>query len=59
MHVMSWGIQPGDKLYIAGSPSKKVIFCLKEEQLRSLIEKLTGEVETANELISHADKLED
>ena len=44
-------IAVGDKLYIAGSPSKKVFFCLKEEQLRSLIESLTSDLEAANELI--------
>lgn len=41
------GLQPGDKLYIAGSPSKKVLFCLMEEQLEQLIQKLTGDVENA------------
>ncbi len=50
------GIEPGDKLYIAGSPSKKVLFCLKEEQLRSLIEKITGDVDAAKELIENSKK---
>jgi len=46
-------IEPGDKLYIAGSPEKKVLFCLKEEQLRSLVEKLTSDMETASQLINN------
>ncbi len=50
------GIEPGDKLYIAGSPSKKVIFCLKEEQLRALIEHLTGDVDAAKALINQSNK---
>lgn len=50
------GIETGDKLYIAGSASKKVLFCLKEEQLRELIEKLTGDVEAAQELINTSKK---
>lgn len=37
------GLQPGDKLYIAGSASKKVLFCLGEEQLEHLINRLTNE----------------
>ncbi len=47
------GIAPGDKLYIAGSPEKKVFFCLKEEQLRMLIEQLTNDAEAASELINN------
>ena len=46
-------IEPGDKLYIAGSPEKKVLFCLKEEQLRALIEQLTSQAEAASELINN------
>lgn len=48
------GIEPGDRLYIAGSPSKKVLFCLKEEQLRELVDKLTSRVEAVNEFIAEA-----
>lgn len=47
-------IEPGDKLYIAGSPEKKVLFCLKEEQLRELVEQLTSDVEAATQLINNA-----
>ena len=48
------GIQPGDKLYIAGSVSKKALFCLKEEQLRELVDKLTNNIEAASEFIAEA-----
>ena len=50
------GLKPGDKLYIAGSPEKKVLFCLQEEQLRTLIEKLTGDVENADNVIQNLKK---
>jgi AbrB family looped-hinge helix DNA binding protein len=46
-------IAPGDKLYIAGSPEKKVLFCLKEDQLRALVEQLTSDVEAANQIINN------
>lgn len=45
-------IEPGDKLYIAGSVERKVLFCLKEEQLRALVEQLTSEAEAANKILS-------
>lgn len=45
------GIVPGDKLYIAGSTEKKVLFCLKEEQLQALIEHLTGNLENTKTII--------
>lgn len=45
-------IEPGDKLYIAGSPEKKVLFCLQEDQLRALVEQLTSDMETASQLIN-------
>lgn len=48
------GIEPGDKLYIAGSSSKKVLFCLKEEQFHELVAKLTDGVEAANDFIKKA-----
>lgn len=46
-------IAPGDKLYIAGSPEKKVLFCLQEDQLRVLVEQLTSDMEAANQLINN------
>ncbi len=39
------GLQPGDRLYIAGSSSKKVLFCVKEDQFEHLLQKLTGDDE--------------
>ncbi len=52
------GLKPGDKLYIAGSPSKKVLFCLGEDQLREMIATLTSTVEAANDLIHKSNKNE-
>lgn len=49
-------IQPGDKLYIAGSLEKRVLFCLKEEQLEELIQKLTDDAESAKNLIESLKK---
>ena len=49
-------IKPGDKLYIAGSPSKKVLFCLKEDQLREMIERFTDDVENAKNIINNLSK---
>jgi AbrB family looped-hinge helix DNA binding protein len=49
-------INPGDKLYIAGSVEKKVLFCLKEEQLQHLISKLTDDAESAQNLINNLKK---
>ncbi len=48
------GLQAGDKLYIAGSVSKKVLFCLREEQLEALIAKITSDAEAAKEILSNA-----
>lgn len=49
-------LQPGDKLYIAGSPEKQVLFCLKEEQLTQLIEKITSDAQNAKNLIENLKK---
>lgn len=51
-------IEPGDKLYIAGSPERKVLFCLKEDQLRALVEQLTSDMEAANQLINNTKQYE-
>ena len=48
------GIAPGDKLYIAGSSSKKVLFCLKEEQFYEMLNTLTEHVDSANRFIATA-----
>ena len=39
-------------MYIAGSPEKKVLFCLKEEQLQRLIEHLTEDAQGARDYIN-------
>lgn len=44
-------LKTGDKLYIAGSPSKKVLFCLKEDQLQQFIEHITADMENAKSLL--------
>ncbi len=46
------GIEPGDRMYIAGSPEKKVLFCLKEEQLQRLVEHLTEDAQGARDYIN-------
>lgn len=53
------GLEPGDKLYIAGSPSKKVLFCLGEDQLREMIAKITGTIDAANELIDKSNNIKE
>lgn len=49
-------LKPGDKLYIAGSASKKVLFCLGEEQLQHFIAKLTGDVEQVKQTLEDLKK---
>ncbi len=39
------GIQPGDRLYVVGSTSKKFVGFIKEEQLRQIVEHITDNVE--------------
>ena len=39
-------IEPGDKLYVIGSPSKEFLGFLKEEQLRRMISHLTDNIES-------------
>lgn len=50
------GIAPGDKLYIAGSLSSRTLFCLKEEQLRELVDRLTQNVDAVNQIIAQNKK---
>ena len=50
------GLEPGDRLYIAGSPSNKVLFCLKEEQLRAHVAKMTGSLDAVTEALNNSDK---
>ena len=45
------GIQTGDRLYVMGSPSKKWLGLLKEEQLRELLDHLTDNIEQYKDLL--------
>lgn len=38
-------IKTGDRLYVVGSPQKKFVGFIKEEQLRELVEHITDNVE--------------
>lgn len=38
-------IQPGDKLYVVGSTTKKFVGFIKEEQLRQIVDHITDNVE--------------
>jgi len=44
-------IQSGDRLYVMGSPSKKWLGLLKEEQLRELLDHLTENIEQYKDLL--------
>lgn len=35
------GIEPGDRLYVVGSPDSKVVGFIQEEQIEKFIEKLS------------------
>jgi len=39
-------IKPGDRLYVMGSPDKKFVGFIKEEQFRQLLEHITDNVES-------------
>lgn len=41
----AFGIETGDRLYVVGSHSGKMVCLLQEEQLRSMLEHLTDNVE--------------
>jgi AbrB family looped-hinge helix DNA binding protein len=44
-------IQPGDRLYVVGSPEKKFVGFLKEEQLRELVAHLTENIEQYKDIL--------
>ena len=50
------GIQPGDRLYVIGSPSNELVAFLKEEQLEQWVEKLNLDVENMRRHLSHNKK---
>lgn len=39
------GIEPGDRLYVIGSPEKRFVGLIREEQLEQYIEQLNMDVE--------------
>ena len=45
-------IEPGDKLYVIGSPSKEFLGFLKEEQLRRMITHLTDNIESYRDFLN-------
>ena len=46
------GIKTGDRLYVVGSPTKKFVGFIKEEQLREMIEQVTENVELYRAVLS-------
>lgn len=44
-------ISEGDRLYVVGSDKGQFVGFLKEEHLREIINKITGELETFNNLL--------
>ena len=46
-------IQPGDRLYVMSSPSKKWIGFVKEEQLREMLNHLTDNIEQYKDLLNN------
>lgn len=50
------GIATGDRLYVVGSPSKKFVGFIKEEQLRHMIEHITGNIEAYKAALDQNEK---
>lgn len=46
------GIQPGDRLYVVGSTKKKWVGFIKEEQLREMLDHLTGHIEQYKDILN-------
>lgn len=44
-------IQPGDRLYVVGSPEKKWVGFIKEEQFREHLDRLTDNIEQYKDLL--------
>lgn len=44
-------IQTGDRLYVVGSPQKKFVGFIKEEQLRELVSHLTDNIEQYKDIL--------
>jgi AbrB family looped-hinge helix DNA binding protein len=45
------GIEPGDRLYVIGSKQGKWVGLLQEEQLRSIIDQLTDNIELYKDVL--------
>ena len=52
----AFDIKPGDRLYVVGSQKAQWIGFLKEDQLRTLLEHLTDNVEQFRSLVDNIDK---
>ena len=46
-------IQPGDKLYVMGSPSKKWVGFVKEDQLRDMLDHITSNIEQYKDILNN------
>jgi AbrB family looped-hinge helix DNA binding protein len=44
-------IQAGDRLYVVGSPEKKWVGFIKEEQLRDMLDHLTNNIEQYKDIL--------
>lgn len=49
-------IKPGDRLYVVGSPTKKFVGFIKEEQFRQLLEHITDNVESYKAALSENER---
>lgn len=49
-------IQPGDRLYVVGSEKSQWVGFIKEDQLRSMVEHLTTNIESYRSLLDNTDK---
>jgi len=45
-------IKPGDRLYVMGSPTKKWLGLLKEDQLREILDHLTDNIEQYKDFLN-------
>lgn len=45
------GIETGDRLYVVGSPSRKWVGFIKEEQFREMVHHLTDNVEQYKDIL--------
>lgn len=50
------GIETGDRLYVVGSPERKWVGFIKEEELRELITQITDNIENYKQLLDSPNK---